>query len=76
MRKLVIILATSAILMACQEQATDLHAQMKQLQQQVERHDNVLMVLEINVQGHERHLQRLEREVDDAALGIPDLRTR
>lgn len=75
MRKLVIVLMTSAILMACHEQADDLHAQVKELQQKVQQHDNLLQVLEVDVSGHERHLQRLERQIDDASLGIPDLRT-
>lgn len=76
MRKLVIIVLTCGVLMACNEQATDLHARVERLEEQVQRNENLLTVLDINAQAHQRHLKRLDRQLDDAALGIPDLRTR
>jgi uncharacterized coiled-coil protein SlyX len=77
MHRFVLILATGMTLSACQQQPADtsaLEARIAQLEARVQYQENVLVLMQGNARGHEKHLQRLDRALDDALLGIPNLR--
>lgn len=83
MRKLVLVLITSAALVGCNDQSTELraevaalHTEVAALRKQSKQHAVAISYLNISSRHQGRHLQRLDAQITDAEPYIPILRAR